>query len=202
VAPYEDDRALVDACVAGEKRAWDEFVGRFSKLVWWSVGKAFAGTPYASRRDVHEDVFQETFARLLERGELGTLREATSVRKFLAVSACRRALDRAKSLSRAERRTSAGEDAESPILDTISDGAPDPAEAASGTERRRLVAETLQGLPSRERLCIEMHYGEGLTHREISEALGIPQDTVSTVIRRTRVKLKSLLEEKGLDGPE
>jgi DNA-directed RNA polymerase specialized sigma24 family protein len=41
---------------------------------------------------------------------------------------------------------------------------------------------------------------EGRTHREISDILAIPQDTVSTVIRRTRERLKIELSKKGLSG--
>jgi RNA polymerase sigma factor (sigma-70 family) len=188
------DEELVAACAAGDKEAWDAFVERFARLVHWSVRRTLEATPFAARQDVSDDVFQEVFRGLLEGGALARLRKAESVRKFLTVIAANRTIDRVKSLSRRERswrpleggpETDGEIDAPAPT--------PGPAAAAERAEAGRIVERALESLPARERFCLEMHYLEGRTHREIAECLGIPQDTVSTVIRRTRERLKERL---------
>ncbi|HTL71104.1 MAG TPA: sigma-70 family RNA polymerase sigma factor [Candidatus Eisenbacteria bacterium] len=197
-----DDRGLVSACIEGRAGAWEAFVARFSRLIFWSVRKTLAGTRFAGRPGLCEDIFQEIFARLLERGELARLREVSSLRKFLSVSACHRTLDRVKSLSREEARTvspSAGGEAGPEPEWELASSLPDPSETAASKERESALASVLAALEPRERFCVEMHYLEGMTHREIGALLGIPQDTVSTVIRRTREKLKSRLTEAGLE---
>ncbi|HTL70028.1 MAG TPA: sigma-70 family RNA polymerase sigma factor [Candidatus Eisenbacteria bacterium] len=199
MADPDDDRQLISACLEGRAGAWEAFVGRFSRLIFWSVRKTLAGTRFAGRPGLCEDVFQEFFARLLEKGELARLREASSLRKFLSVSACHRTLDRVKAMSREEAKT-VSPDAEGPEPGwELETRLPDPSQEAARREREVVLGAVLASLEPRERFCVEMHYLEGLTHREIAAVLGIPQDTVSTVIRRTREKLKSRLTEAGLE---
>lgn len=199
-----DDAALVAGCLDGRKDAWDAFVGRFSKLVFWAARKTLASTAYASRADLCEDVHQDVFRKLLEPEGLARLRDPKGLRAFLTVMACHAALDRVKALSRADKRATADfrEEGEAGggAFAFLKDEAPGPGDAASANERAALVAEALRALAPKERACVEFHYLEGKTHREISEILGIPQDTVSTVIRRTREKLKQKLADRGLDG--
>lgn len=194
------DAELVAACLAGKKDAWDAFVERYGRLVRWAARRALEKTAFARRVDVADDAFQDVFRSLLERSELERLRDSKSLPAFLSVMACHAALDRAKSLARAEKRA-LREDPETGSLEAlVADPGEGPRDRAAAGERDRLVAAAVEALPARERACVRMHYLEGLTHREIAETLGLPQDTVSTVIRRTRGKLKSDLEARGLDG--
>jgi RNA polymerase sigma factor (sigma-70 family) len=199
-----DDAALVAGCLSGKKDAWDAFVGRFSKLVFWSVRKTLASTAYMARQDVCEDVYQDIFRKLLEPEGLARLRDVKGLRSFLTVMACHATLDKVKALSRSEKRTVSdfhedGEEAPDASA-FFKDGSPGPAETASAKERAALVAQALGTLPAKDKACVEFHYLDGKTHREIAEILGMPQDTVSTVIRRAREKLKDKLAERGLDS--
>ena len=74
-----------------------------------------------------------------------------------------------------------------------------PAAAAASAERERILGEVFSQLPPRERECFELHYLDGLTHRQIGERLGLPQDTVSTVLRRTKERLREILRQRGLE---
>ena len=81
-----DDGALIRGCVEKKKECWDVFVGRFGRLIYWSIQRTLEKTSFAGRQDVLEDVFQDTFARLLERNELEKLREdAEEVLKRLGI---------------------------------------------------------------------------------------------------------------------
>lgn len=199
------DRELVDGCIAGNRRSWDLFVDRFSGLVHWSIARTFGPSVHIGRRDILEDVFQEVFRKLVEKDELLRLRDVKYLRKFLAVTACHTALDYLKSLSRRERGSVSKDepllgktgDPTSFMADTLASSSVDPREAAQNRESDAIVAESIRSLLPRERACVEMHYIDGRTHREISEILAIPQDTVSTVIRRSRDKLKDELLKKG-----
>lgn len=50
------------------------------------------------------------------------------------------------------------------------------------TELRRVVAEAFAALPPRERTVLHLRYVEGLTFREVSEALGVSKPRVSAVV--------------------
>lgn len=73
-----------------------------------------------------------------------------------------------------------------PDLDTLAaTGASDPARAA---ERRDLVEAArreLEKLPDDRRAAVEMKIVEGLTFREVAEALGVPLGTVAFWVRQS-----------------
>src|SRR3989338_9016856 len=97
---FSTDEDIVARCVEGRSDAWDLFVDRFSKLIYWSITKTLSRTPYKSRTELVREIFQEVFERLLEKEELQKLRSFKSIKPFLSVLACHRTLDKVKSLSR------------------------------------------------------------------------------------------------------
>ena len=181
------DRELVLGCLRGEQPSWEAFVERFAKLIHWSIRRTLEDSSFKGRRDLYEDIFQEFFKKLIERGELSRLREITNLRKFLSISAGNLALDRIKSLSRHESRVEID-----PAMVPE-----DPGEGAAHRESLKTVQDLVEGLGDKERVCLELHYLDEKSHREIGEMLGMPPDTVSSVIRRTREKMRQKLTEKG-----
>ena len=53
----------------------------------------------------------------------------------------------------------------------------------------RVVQAELHRLPERQREAIVLHAIEGLRYREVAEVLGVPLNTVKTLIRRARLTL-------------
>ena len=193
------DEALVAGCLKGQKESWSAFVDGFSRLVYWSLRKALESTAYRGRQDLLDDLFQEFFRRLLEGDYLARLRNAESIRKYLSVTACHLAMDKAKSLRRwAVKDIGAGEETDEGPEGELAFFGPSASETAAKRESDAVVAEVLGELSSKERLCAEWHWLDGKSHREIAQGLGIPQDTVSTVLRRTKEKLRKRFLEKGL----
>ncbi|MGH7197616.1 MAG: RNA polymerase sigma factor [Candidatus Omnitrophota bacterium] len=188
--PFTDEYKLIDGCLAGRKDSWDAFVERFSKLIYWGIHRTLEGTPFRERADLCSDIFQELFERLVAKDELARLRDAKSVRKFLCVMACRETQDKVKALSRLEKRQVPGEEA------LVLPG--DPSGAAQSRELNDAVCDVLEDLSPRERACVELCILDGKTHREAGETLGLPPDTVSTIVRRTKEKLKAKLTDKGI----
>jgi RNA polymerase sigma factor (sigma-70 family) len=201
-----EDASLISACIAGEKGAWDIFVSRFSRLIYWSASKTLANSYFKDREDLIEDIFQEIFERLLEKEELKKLRDSDGIRKFLCVLACHAAMDKIKILSRYEKTTLKSDitfeesDPEKPLYfsDVIPDEGKNPSETILYKESQVILSRLLTKLPPKDRTCLEMHYLDGLTHKEIAETLGFPQDTVSTIIRRAKDTLRQGLQRKGL----
>ena len=190
------DSELIAGCIEGRKESWDIFVDRFSKLIYWSIHRTLESYSFKERSDLIHDIFQDFFGKFLEKEKLRDLRSASSVRKFLTVMACHATIDKLKALSQDEKKN----DLYADIGSQPNSRELDPRHAALADERDLLIAEALEGLSRKERLCIEWHYLEGKTHRETSEILGISQDAVSTILRRTKDKLRKLFLKKGLSG--
>ncbi len=202
----ESDRELIEGCLAQHKKAWDLFVARFSNLIYWSVQRTLEKSAFASRKDLADDIFQEIFRRILEHRELEKLLEVRNLRQFLIVMATHATLDKIKSFRRQESREVSLEkefflkDSEEPIIlaDTLSDGSPDPSAQVISGERDLVISEILERLSPKERTCVEWHYVDGKAHQDIAAILGLPVGTVSSIIQRTKEKLQTSFQRKGL----
>ncbi len=187
------DNDLIVGCLEGRKESWDFFVERFSKLIYWGIHKTLEGSSFQARTELVDEIFQDVFKHLLESQRLKSLRDLKGLRKFLAVMACHLTMDKIRHLSFFEKTSVAVE------TDFFEDSSlRDPAAGAASKERDLIIGEVLSKLPARERACVEFHYLDEKSHREIGEILGMPQDTVSTVIRRTKEKLKADFIRRGI----
>ena len=185
------DAALIAGCLRGDKRAWDEFVGRFSKLVYWSLRRTLESTALSGRQDVIDDLFQDFFRELIEKRSLKALEDPAALKRFIVVSAGRLALDRAIQISRQARR--------SLVVDEPGSQTGGQADRLVRDESDAMVDAVLSELGRRERACVRLHFLEGLSFQEIADRLNMDsRDTVASVIRRSKSKLETLMREKGL----
>ena len=187
------DRELIAGCLRGDAAAWERFVERFARLVHWSIRKSFERTPPGGREDFCREVFQDFFARLIDRKELSKLRDVGNVRKFLSVMACHLAMDRMKAGMRQSKMMR-------PVEEWIAEeeGASHP--FLSEDERfdaEPAIEESLKGLSPKERACLQFFIVEGRTAAESAQILGISENTVHSVVRRSKEKLKAALLRKG-----
>lgn len=199
---FSGDKPLLDACLRGEPGAWEEFVRRYSRLVYWSINRTLDRSRFAGRTDLAADLFQDSFRKIFDRKEMLRLDDPAGVKKFLVVLAANLTLDRLKALSREEGRSVFIDAAEegAPAFESLESPGAGPADMAHAREKEAVVAGVLETLSPKERACLEMSVFDGRSHREIGLVLGLPQDTVSSLVRRTKEKVRQKLVEKGLSG--
>ena len=195
---------LIQGCIRRDKQSWDEFVGRYSKLIYWSIRKTLPEPPDGDPA-LADEIFQEVFERLLEKELLTRLKTAGGIKAFLCVLACHATLDKLKGLRRYQSRAfsleggASSEDGSRVLGEKLAGpGALGPESQAIARERSALVENALSGLSPREKFCVELYYFEGQSHGQIAGVLGMPVDTVSTLIRRAREKLKEEFRRKGI----
>jgi RNA polymerase sigma-70 factor (ECF subfamily) len=63
------------------------------------------------------------------------------------------------------------------------------------------VRRTMEALPEQERRAIELAYFGGQTYREVAVTLGEPEGTIKTRIRTGLKRMRSSLQETGVDEP-
>lgn len=71
------------------------------------------------------------------------------------------------------------------------------AEDDSGDERLRRLQACLEHLDGRARQVVRLHYEERRSRRDIGMRLGIGEDGVKSLLRRTRTVLRACIERKG-----
>ena len=193
------DQELIAGCLSGDAPSWDAFVERFARLVHWSIRRSFESAPPGGREDFCREVFQDFFAHLIDHNELSRLRSVSNLRKFLSVKACHLAMDRLKSLSRHSKKMGPVEDladGDEPAFFLDGGAAPDDLEEA--------LSGSMRDLSAKERACLHFYIVEGKTANQVGRILGLSENNVHSVVRRSKGKLRELLVEKGykdLEGP-
>ena len=133
----------------------------------------------SSRRDVADDLLQETFCRLLLHPEIATRLDTLELRRYLFRIATNLLRDRYRS----------GDTI--PYLDP-----PEPTTHSDPADSQATsldISRMLRALKPRERELLWLAYVEGMDHAEISSATGLNRLSVRTLLFRARNKAKQFL---------
>ena len=174
---------LADRLVAGDETALSEIYDQFSSFVFGLARRVTANPTIA------EDVTQEVFVSLWEKPEAFDPSRGT-LRAWLGVLTHRRAVDRVRRETAAQRNESAH--AARPAAPP-----PDLAEAATSMIVAQRVREAVAELPAEQRVAVELAYFGGKTYTEVAEVLGIPEGTAKS---RLRLAMKKLAASLGAEG--
>ena len=172
---------MIQRILAGDAIAFERLVRKYQKqvhtLAWRKV------------RDFHiaEDITQETFLQVYQK--LETLEDPTRFPRWLYVIADRLCI---AWLRRNRRHTEPLEDTDISEIETEAYSRYVATEHAKtfADARRDLVEELLAKLKEGNRTVITLHYLEGMTYAEISNFLGVSENTIKSRLRRARQQLK------------
>ncbi len=191
----DQEKKHLEACLKGEKSAWDTFVLQYSSLVYHTIKTMLSLYHTEPRPDIVEDLYQEFFLSLIRdnfvklrqfRGERGC-----SLASWLRVIASRQTIDflrkRATSANAAKNATA-----------TLSSDHPDPSTSLIDQEQRRLLFQALQTLPPRDRLFIDLYFRQVLPPQEIAAILRVSPSAVYTQKSRILANLRETLKNLGL----
>lgn len=145
------------------------------------------------RQDYAEDLAQETWIRVLQRGSQYDGRQRFDL--WLFAIARNLAIDYLRKKRKAVQTASLPEDRDEILL--VSSSGPSPFEAAARSEDANRLAGQLQTLPPLYREALLLRFQEDLSLAEIAQVLGAPVTTVTSRIYRGLAALRSALEEGG-----
>lgn len=187
VAPSVDeaDRALVQALVAGDRKAFQVLVERETPRVFRTCYRVLG------RVEDAEEATQETF--VLAFRALGAYRGDGHPAAWLTRIAVREAWRRAADRSRRRAVTTSLDDS----VMAIPHGARDPMAQAVHEEERERVRASVGRLPERYRQVVTMRFFAELSIPEITAATGRPEGTVKAQLHRGLKRLREIVE----DGP-
>jgi RNA polymerase sigma-70 factor (ECF subfamily) len=173
--PAETELDLIAQAQQGDRQAFGELVRRHREGVINVVYRMCGDV------NVAEDAAQEAFIRAWQ--HLPGYRPRSPFRNWVYRIATNVALD----VLRRERETV---DIDALSLAT-SDGGPEA--AVEGAERGERVREAVLALPPASRAVLVLREYEGLSYREIADALGIPIGTVMSRLNYARNRLRESL---------
>jgi RNA polymerase sigma-70 factor (ECF subfamily) len=138
---------------------------------------------------VAEELTNETFLEIWRTAERFESRSSPSTWMF--------AIARNKALSLLRKRSEAELDDDAAML--IEDDSDTPEVAAQKGDKAALIRACLARLSTNHREVVELVYYHDKSIKEVSDIVGIPENTVKTRMFHARKKLSELMAEAGVD---
>jgi RNA polymerase sigma factor (sigma-70 family) len=179
-------RILMAGCREGNKRDWEELIGRLTPVIFAACRKLHLS------REESFDVFGKTSLLLLE--NMNGLRDEEKIFGYVSTIAYREAMAikvRSRLVVQEQSLTPAETSATSPV-----DTAPTDIARAQDYE---VMARAMAVLPARCRKLLQVLFfdEEELSYKEISEKLGIPIASIGPTRMRCLNKLRTIMRRQG-----
>jgi RNA polymerase sigma-70 factor, ECF subfamily len=186
------EQALLQRCLDGESSAWEEFLRRYRPLIERAVRFTFLRCVYRIPHADVENVVQDLLARLYEQDcrRLRSFQGRCPLAAWLKSLAVRMTLNTIRDEKR--RGRFGGGEIEDLALQPADDDGDGP--APEDREEIRRLDVVLDSLGALQRTVLKMFYYDGLSYRQISLSLGIPVQTLGSIITRARARIKELLK--------
>ena len=176
-APQEID-PLIERCLKGDQRAWDEIVRLYWRKVF-NVAYKFVG-----RQDEAEDLAQDIFLKLFK--SLKTFDRRANFSTWLISVSRNLCIDHYRSMRREH-------DVVTHDVDVVSLARPSaldsPQIALERRDRVALLRAALDKLAPSLRTAVMLRDIQELSYQEIAEKLAVPEGTVKSRINRGRTEL-------------
>jgi RNA polymerase sigma-70 factor (ECF subfamily) len=206
VALSPKDRNLLQRCLARRHGAWEEFVNRFLGLVIHVVNHTANSRSLDLSPTDREDLIAEVFLTLVSNdfAVLRRFRGDSSLATYLTVVA-RRVVVR-ELLKRKPALPTHREESEVLAANRNGNGqgavehAADPSSAAAEERlsNRDEIDRLLESLNGQEADIVRLYHLDGKSYREISEELGIPENSIGPTLSRARAKMRQAKEQADL----
>jgi RNA polymerase sigma-70 factor (ECF subfamily) len=174
---------LASRLAAGDDHALAEVFDRFGPLVYGAALRIVGDV--AAAQDVVQEVFVELWTHP-GRYDPG----AGTLRTYLLVMARHRAVD----LVRSELRRIARQERHSRL--SPAQGLRSVSDEVLAADAASAVRAAVQMLPDGQRRVIELAYFQGLSYREVAQAVGIPEGTAKSRLRLALGRLRTLLGDE------
>jgi len=176
-APQEID-PLIERCLKGDQRAWDDIVRLYWRKVF-NVAYKFVG-----RQDEAEDLTQDIFLKLFK--SLKTFDRRANFSTWLISVSRNLCIDHYRSTRREH-------DMVTHDVDVVSlarpSGVDSPQAALEQRDRVALLRAALDTLAPSLRTAVMLRDIQELSYQEIADRLGVPEGTVKSRINRGRTEL-------------
>ena len=196
-----DDLEFVQRCANGDKKSWDEFIERYSRLVYNYIHSTLAlkGTNQFNPDSVN-DLFQEIFLSLVKDNckKLSSFkaRNGCSLASWLRQISINSTIDYMRRHKPVLSLDQENEENFS-LKDIIADDSISAKEVLTDEEKLESLKDCIGRLDIDEQYFLELHINQDLTLEDIKDALGISRGAAD--MRKSRIidKLKECFKSKG-----
>jgi len=191
------DQFLLSRCIAGDKKAREKFVRKFSDLIFRSVQHTFAAKHiqfnYSDLEDLHNTVFLTLFEKECKKLSQYKGTNGCSLATWIKIVAVRTVLNhiRRKGIDSIiwKKKQVALDD-----LPELKSNDLEALTALEKAEQQQFLQERIQKLPARDRLFLNLHFSKGYSIKEVAEVMQLSVENAYTIKHRAIKRLKSQLE--------
>jgi len=178
----DPDRELAGNARSGDRKALEALYERHKGPLLGFLTRTLGKQPLA------EDVFQETWMKVIEGIERFDS-DKGRFKSWLFRIGANAAVDRIRRegiRKGPELDATIGHDGENGLrrIDLVESGDPGPAQVGDSRILGAAMDKALGSLPPFQRAAILLRHQQGMSTREVSETLGIPQGTIKSMIHR------------------
>ncbi len=195
-----DDLKFVQACVKGDKQSWNEFLSRYSRLIYNYIYSVLSVKGSSLPAEQIEDIFQEIFYSLIKDNykKLATYqgRNACTLASWLRQVTINFTIDYLRKLKPTVSIDIEIEEGLS-LKDILKDLSADAVEFLSDQDRLKTLRDCVDSLESGDQYFMELYLNQGLSLEQIREYLKINRGAVD--MRKSRIfqKLQDCFKKKG-----
>ncbi len=175
--------SLIEQCLAGDQRAWEQIVRQNWRKVF-NVAYKFVG-----KHDEAEDLTQDIFLKIFR--ALATFDRRANFQTWIISISRNLCIDHYRSV-RKERQTIARDVDSSDLQPATSERGP--YQVAEHQDLRAQLRQALETLPMTLRTAVVLRDLQELSYQEIADRLGLPEGTVKSRINRGRIELAHQLK--------
>jgi RNA polymerase sigma-70 factor (ECF subfamily) len=177
------DEVLVHSIADGDKRAMQTLFARHNVKIFRFILR------FVSDESIAEDLVSEVF--------LDVWRQADRFESRSQVSTWLMAIARNKALSILRKRST--DELDDDVVEFIEDPADNPEVTMQTSQRNEILRKCLTQLSPAHREIIDLVYYHEKSIDDVSEIIGVPQNTVKTRMFYARKRIAELMAAEGID---
>jgi len=177
------DRQLLDRCLGGSPRAWEDFVDRFLGLVMHVANHTAQSRGMTLQTSTRDDLVADVFMAIVlnDYASLRRFQRNCSLATYLTIIA-RRVIVRKLISTGGNHATSAF------AAGDVVDG--DSAGSMTRLENFEEVQDLLLRLDPQEAKIVRMYHLEGMSYHQISREVGLSENSIGPALTRARDKMR------------
>jgi RNA polymerase sigma factor (sigma-70 family) len=197
------DLEFVQRCVTGDKLAWNQFVDKYSRLIYKYIHSVLnsTGNEAAFSQDNISDLFQEIFLSLIE-DDFRKLKSfqgknGCSLASWLRQIAINRTIDYMRQLRPLVSIDAENNEVGSSLKEVLADDAINLADALVTQERLVQLKDCIDSLNTEDKYFLELYINQGLGLEKLKDILRLERGAVD--MRKSRIidRLKECFKSKG-----
>jgi len=196
-----DDLEFVKRCVKGDSAAWNEFIEKYSRLIYNYIYQVLkAKSAQQANEECVDDIFQEIFLLLTQNNfkKLNSFKAKNNCRlaSWLRQVVVNYAIDYLRKIKPTVSLDEESQD-EFSLKNTLFDRAQAPIDLLVSKEKISGLKDCIRKLDTDDKFFMELHLNQGISLEELKIIFEVSRGTVD--MRKSRIieRLKSCFKSKG-----